>query len=260
MVRDLSLRGAFENVRRADSQACELTKVKVLPRNAAAALQGAQNLHLPCHDVLPVAHTLPHLRVRLQPAVVHLRLQPEHALAERPHVLRPGLEKVVNLLHGVQDVTRKVLKALACVRLGLFDDLGLVLRGHEAVLAVRRALPQLIGDGDHGVHRRLQPLVRHRPRRSRGWWDNRGSAPRLSDPPRVLAQKGSSKITGFQKQNSQRIFRETFREDFPKIRRRRPPFFLWAKQRHEVPQKTELRFALDPRTPLFRLARFTAAW
>ena len=188
MVRDLSLRGAFENVRRADSQACELAKVKVLPRNAAAALQGAQNLHLPCHDVLPVAHTLPHLRVRLQPAVVHLRLQPEHALAERPHVLRPGLEKVVNLLHGVQDVTRKVLKALACVRLGLFDDLGLVLRGHEAVLAVRRALPQLIGDGDHGVHRRLQPLVRHRPRRSRGWWDNRGSAPRLSDPPRVLAQ------------------------------------------------------------------------
>lgn len=155
MVRDLSLRGAFENVRRADSQACELAKVKVLPRNAAAALQGAQNLHLPCHDVLPVAHTLPHLRVRLQPAVVHLRLQPEHALAKRPHVLRPGLEKVVNLLHGVQDVTRKVLKALACVRLGLFDDLGLVLRGHEAVLAVRRALPQLIGDGDHGVHRRL---------------------------------------------------------------------------------------------------------
>ena len=198
MVRDLSLRGAFENVRRADSQACELAKVKVLPRNAAAALQGAQNLHLPCHDVLPVAHTLPHLRVRLQPAVVHLRLQPEHALAERPHVLRPGLEKVVNLLHGVQDVTRKVLKALACVRLGLFDDLGLVLRGHEAVLAVRRALPQLIGDGDHGVHRRLQPLVRHRPRRSRGWWYNRGSAPRLSDPPGVLAQK-ALQITGFTK-------------------------------------------------------------
>lgn len=183
MVRDLSLRGAFENVRRADSQACELAKVKVLPRNAAAALQGAQNLHLLCHDVLLVAHTLPHLRVRLQPAVVHLRLQAEHALTERPHVIRPGLEKVVDLLHGVQDVTRKVLKALACVRLGLFDDLGLVLRGHEAVLAVRRALPQLIGDGDHGVHRRLQPLVRHRPRRSRGWWDNRGSAPRLSDPP-----------------------------------------------------------------------------
>ena len=256
MVRDLSLRGAFENVRRADSQACELTKVKVLPRNAAAALQGAQNLHLPCHDVLPVAHTLPHLRVRLQPAVVHLRLQPEHALAERPHVLRPGLEKVVNLLHGVQDVTRKVLKALACVRLGLFDDLGLVLRGHEAVLAVRRALPQLIGDGDHGVHRRLQPLVRHRPRRSRGWWDNRGSAPRLSDPPRVLAQKGSSKITGLKFPTN--ISGISGR--FPKIRRRRPPFFLWAKRRHEVPQKTELRFALDPRTPLFRLARFTAAW
>ena len=260
MVRDLSLRGAFENVRRADSQACELAKVKVLPRNAAAVLQGAQNLHLLCHDVLPVAHTLPHLRVRLQPAVVHLRLQAEHALAERPHVIRPGLEKVVNLLHGVQDVTRKVLKALACVRLGLFDDLGLVLRGHEAVLAVRRALPQLIGDGDHGVHRRLQPLVRHRPRRSRGWWwDNRGSAPRLSDPPGyLLAQKALQKSQA--SKNSQRAehFGETFREDFPKSSRRQ--FFLWAKQRHEAPQKTELRFALDPRTPLFRLARFTAPW
>ena len=255
----MSLRGAFENVRRADSQACELAKVKVLPRNAAAALQGAQNLHLPCHDVLPVAHTLPHLRVRLQPAVVHLRLQPEHALAKRPHVLRPGLEKVVNLLHGVQDVTRKVLKALACVRLGLFDDLGLVLRGHEAVLAVRRALPQLIGDGDHGVHRRLQPLVRHRPRRSRGWWYNRGSAPRLSDPPGVLAQKGS-KSQASQKKKFPTNISGNISGRFPKIRRRRPPFFLWAKQRHEVPQKTELRFALDPRTPLFRLARFTAAW
>ena len=260
----MSLRGAFENVRRADSQACELTKVKVLPRNAAATLQGAQNLHLPCHDVLPVAHTLPHLRVRLQPAVVHLRLQPEHALAERPHVLRPGLEKVVNLLHGVQDVTRKVLKALACVRLGLFDDLGLVLRGHEAVLAVRRALPQLIGDGDHGVHRRLQPLVRHRPRRSQGWWDNRGSAPRLSDPPGYLLKR-LFKNLGSQKQNSQRTrtFRGnlTFWEDFRKSAAAGPHSFSGqANQAKTNKQKTELRFALDPRTPLLRLARFTAAW